>query len=331
MSNVKSLFRRLRNIRYRLKGIIEIYETHDKIYYKCIKCSSELIGHKQYGKLHIVCKCGHSAVVYTGENIHFSSATQAPKKEASAIKQEGDDKLCVFEKHIKSDLIYLYGSISDKRDIRIQASYEYCNNLSSVSDYKEGYTNIAKYLQDFCGLNSVSLNIVWEPLLNTETLSTRSDKVRVLGTTYPLKLGSLYFYTVYLNPDFRSDQKKIIATIAHELSHIYAFHNDLHFKSPDTDRANNEYNEQMTDLMGIVLGMGELISDSQYGTENIDTGYLTDEMIYKAYVLWKSEFLTGQINGIKTLIICSNCSQKVRVPLSKEKRKLKCPKCKKYI
>jgi hypothetical protein len=83
----------------------------------------------------------------------------------------------------------------------------------------------------------------------------------------------------------------MIATIAHELSHIYSNHHGIQFTSPDNQRGNKAYNEQMTDLLGIALGMGDLMHSSSEHAEAFDTGYLTNDMICRAHNLWKSDYL----------------------------------------
>ena len=90
---MKRGFRFFRNILYFFKSIKEVRDSNHLIYYKCLKCNSEIIGYKQYGKLQIVCKCGHLAKVYTGKNIHFRKSddeytkTMIDKK-AERVKNE---------------------------------------------------------------------------------------------------------------------------------------------------------------------------------------------------------------------------------------------------
>ncbi|MDP8217158.1 MAG: hypothetical protein P9M03_00320 [Candidatus Theseobacter exili] len=57
-----------RSMLYRLKGVKKIDELDDKIIFECMKCQSRLIVLKNYGNLHLVCKCGHSCNIYTGRN-----------------------------------------------------------------------------------------------------------------------------------------------------------------------------------------------------------------------------------------------------------------------
>jgi len=67
---------------YRFKGINKIDELDDKIIFECMKCQSRLTVHKNYGNLHVVCKCGHSCNIYTGRDTR-----PVPKKELEIPKE----------------------------------------------------------------------------------------------------------------------------------------------------------------------------------------------------------------------------------------------------
>jgi hypothetical protein len=272
-----------------------------------------------------VCKCGNTSDVYTGEDIHFRS-----NPENKNTEREKNPKLDIFKKHIDSDLLYLGNIVSNNRDITKQIGFQECKRILKGIDDKKGCEKTTSSLQNFCGLESVSLNIVWEPLDIQNTLSSSKNEASILGTTYYLPLNSIIYYTIYLNPKFIGN-KILIATIAHELSHVYAYHNNFIFKSPDNARGYKEYNEQMTDLVGIVLGLGELMYASLDNNDSPNAGYLTNAMIHEAYNLWKTGFLSGQNKNLKTLVICSQCSQKLKVPISNQKLKLVCPKCKRSL
>jgi len=279
-----------------LKGIKEVSETNDTTYYRCLNCGGDLIARKGYGKLRILCKCGHAANVYTGEDIHFKSDTRKTEKRHVITKDEKERideerRIEIFYKHINSDLTLLCNVVNKKRDITKQVRYGDCIALLDDVEKKEGYEKMTKYLQQFCDLEGVPVNIVWEPLSEQNTLSSTERETDIVGTTYFLPLKPLLFYTIYLNPRFISSSDILIATIAHELSHIYANRNNIHFTSPDNERGNKAYNEQMTDLLGIALGMGELMHTTSERTESFDTGYLTNEMICNAHNLWKSNYL----------------------------------------
>lgn len=325
--------RSFRNVVYKFRGIQEVGDSNNIIYYKCLKCGAELKGNKKYGKLRIICLCGHAANVYTGKNIHFrnhntSTLPKPPPTQEERNRINEERRIEVFEKYLNTDLSSLYSIISNKRDITKQVRYNDCTKLFDGGDEKEGFEKITKYLQVHCDLEPVSLNVVWEPLENQHTLSSIERDTNIMGTTYPLQMKSLQFYTIYLNPKFILARELMTATIAHELSHIYANHNNINFTPSDNEKGVNAYNEQMTDLLGIVLGMGDLLCTSLNRNESFDTGYLTHDMLCQSYSLWKSDYLSGKNKDIKTIAVCEQCKQKLKVPITKKKIRLVCPKCK---
>lgn len=325
--------RSVRNVVYRFRGIQEVGDSNDIIYYKCLKCGAELKGNKKYGRLRILCNCGHAANVYTGKNIHFrnhntSTLPKPPPTQEERNRINEERRIEVFEKYLNTDLASLYSIISNKRDFTKQVRYNDCAKLFNGGDEKEEYENITRKLQVHCDLESISLNLIWEPLENQNTLSSIERDTNIMGTTYPLQMKSLQFFSIYLNPKFISARELMTATIAHELSHIYASHNNIHFAPSDNERGANAYNEQMTDLLGIVLGMGDLLCTSLNRNESFDTGYLTNDMLCKSHNLWQSDYLSEKNKDIKTLVLCDKCNQKLKVPITKKKVKLICPKCK---
>ena len=282
---------------YFFRRIKEVGDSEEQIFYKCLKCNSDLIGYKNYGKLHVACKCGNLATVYTGRNIHLIKKPKKPTKfkENKKVERASNNRNLRsdnFRKHLNSDLRTICNIISNKRDITKQIAYKQTKALLKDVDYKEGYEKVLKCLQKFCDLDSASIHLIWEPLYNQKKLTTVESDLHIVGTTYFLPQGSIVFYSVYLNPKFTSNEKSLIGTIAHELSHIYAYHNNIVFTPSDTIRGKMEYNEQMTDLLGIVLGMGELMFDDSCKNESFNTCYLTNQMIHASYKRWKSEFLS---------------------------------------
>jgi hypothetical protein len=289
------MFRSLRNILYFFKRIREIKNQGDKIYYRCLKCNSEIIGYKWYGKLHLVCKCGHSANVYTGWNLHFKREKEIPGKNIvnnseKKISQK-DHRLENFNNYLNLDLDFLYHLISPQRDIKNQITLKQCKTFFNDNDYRIGYENILKFLQKFCGLESTPIRLIWEQIYHQTKLIPAKDNLHIIGTTYILPFHSIIYYSVYLNPKFISNIKLLITTIAHELSHIYVSHNRIRFKSSDTARGEMEINEQMTDLLAITLGMGDLMCDDSKKVESFNTAYLTNDMICQAFNLWQSKYL----------------------------------------
>ena len=84
----------------------------------------------------------------------------------------------------------------------------------------------------------------------------------------------------------------------------------------------------MTDLLGIVLGMGKFISAPSNERESYNTGYLTHDMIRDSYNRWNNDFLSGKNKIIKVVTECENCDQKVRIPINRQGLIITCPKCK---
>jgi len=333
---VKRGFRSLRNKFYFFKSIKEVRYSKNLIFYECLKCNSEIIGYKRTGKCKLVCSCGHSAKVYTGKNIHFRDGGSRYTKTIVDEKAERERNVKVrraenFKKYLNSDLRNICNIVSNKRDITKQATYRHCRNLLKGVHYTEGYKKVLEHLQRFCELSSVSIRLIWEPMYDQRRLTSVNSSLHIIGTTYLLPLGSVMFYNVYLNPKFATNEKILIAAIAHELSHIYADHNNMIFRSSGDDRGDLEYSEQLTDLLGVVLGMGGLMYPNLGSKELFDTCYLTSQMNYEAYILWHSEYLSGKNKDIKTLVKCNQCSQKLRTPISKKRLRLTCPKCKKVF
>jgi hypothetical protein len=263
------------------------------------------------------------------EDIHLKpkAHTETPIS-CKPVKSEEDRKHRSdnFKKHLHTDLQILFSRISAKRDVSKQVSFKECSALLIDIDPKEGYEIIAKNLQRFCDLDSASIHIVWEPLVQQKKLTAANSNLHIMGTTYFLQANQFVYYSIYLNPNFLANERDLIGAIAHELSHVYANHNRLIFVSSDTDRKELEYTEQMTDLLGIVLGMGELMFDENKEGEVFNTCYLTNEMIKSSYLRWRDEFLN--VAAVSRIIVCDKCSQKLRVPVTAKRLKLKCPKCK---
>ena len=187
--------------------------------------------------------------------------------------------------------------------------------------------DVLKYLKSFLNLHNTPIKLTWERLNKEKTLSDPKNEINIMGTTYPLPMGSQMFYTIYLNPNFLEEKEKLLNILSHEITHVYSDTNNIKFISTDKDRGNKEYSEQMTDLLSVVLGMGKLmnISDSD---ESWFTGYLTNNMVRKSCELWDSEFLSGKNKIVKSLVDCPSCSQKLRVPIRKDMLKIVFPKCK---
>lgn len=328
---MNNLIKILKNIYFKLKRIKIIDESIDNLIFQCPQCGTHLTTLKNYGIMNVVCECGHSTKINTGKDLHkyFGKADQPIKDSSSKEDKKKKHKYEIFQKHINDDLKTLYETLNNKRNVIEQADYNHCINLLNKKNRIE-YGEVVKYLQNFLDLKEASINITWEPLDNKNTLSDTRSETNILGTTYTIPMGTIIFYTIYLNPQkLINNKESMLATIAHELTHVYVSYNRIKLLSPDEDRGNKEYNEQMTDLLGIVLGMGRLMATSSNENESYDTGYLTRNMICKSYDIWKHDYLSGENKIIKVVVQCSNCNQKVRMPINKKGLKITCPKCKK--
>ena len=267
-------YRFVRNLLYLSKGIKEIGDSKDKIFFKCLKCKSKLEGFKNYGKLNIICTCGKIVSIYTGKDIRFKTNKDENEKsklrnKIKKIESETEQRLKNFENYVEPDLKFLYDFITIKRDITKQVKYEECELLVSDVDGTEKYDDVVEHLQHFCEIDSASIKIVWKPLYHQNKLIKTESNLHIIGTTYFMPLGSFIYYSIYLNPEFTWNHKLMVTTIAHEMSHIYASFNNILFESLDTERGVLEIQEQMTDLLGIVLGMGELMYNDTQGPNEI--------------------------------------------------------------
>ena len=76
------------------------------------------------------------------------------------------------------------------------------------------------------------------------------------------------------------------------------------------------------------LGMGEVACSVPGDNELSAGGYLSDSMVHEAYDKWKKGYLSGRNKDIRTLIYCTKCSQKLRVPIRQGTLNITCPQCK---
>lgn len=289
------------------KNTIEfLRDAGDKIQYRCLECNTELSVFKNYGILRIVCKCGNAADVYTGEDKHSIKSSSTKLK--SNTNGVGDVNRSIiryelFKKHVDADLMFLYETVSNKNGIVEQIKLKQLLKLTKGVDVRSGYALVVDKLKSHCNMDCVPINIIYVPLKDKPALSNVKNTTHIMGTTYYLNIGSQPFYTIYLNPKFIEDFKKSVSTLAHEIMHVYSNHNRIKFVSPDNDRGDVEYSEQMTDLLAIVMGMGELMCSSS-NVDNVSVGgYLSEKMVHEAYEIWEDNFLSGR-NKVKTLITC---------------------------
>ena len=124
--------------------------------------------------------------------------------------------------------------------------YHYCDDNTQKA---------AEEILKHCKLESVSLKIVHEYLHIPRELTTSIGFDPGLpGQIYSL---TKYQYDIFINKAY--SPKIIAATLAHEISHIFIRHNEIQFKTKSSE--DTRFQEQMTDLTTIALGLGRLMQE----------------------------------------------------------------------
>ena len=158
-------FRSLRNKLYFFKGLKEVRDSENLIFYECLKCNSEIIGYKRTGRCKLVCSWGKTVKVYTGRNTHFVSGgtkytktiadekTEKERKEKVRREEEAEKERFRrkenFNNFLHSDLNFLCNFVSYKRDLIKQVNFNQCTTLLDGVSYKEGYKRVLEYLKYF--------------------------------------------------------------------------------------------------------------------------------------------------------------------------------------
>lgn len=117
----------------------------------------------------------------------------------------------------------------------------------------------AEEILSYCGLNKISIKVTYDYL----EAQRDSFEIPVMFRNNPP--GKIYRlnqnqYTVYINNDYHP---KVIASIlSHEISHAYILSNGIKFKTSNSQK--ERFEEQMTDLATIALGLGRLMIDGHF-------------------------------------------------------------------
>ena len=115
-----------------------------------MKCQNRLIVHKNYGNLHVVCKCGHSCNIYTGRNTR-----PGPRKDPEIQKElrvfdctisEYQGRPTVKGKYINQSIYFLkepFGSLSvGETDTEVlffpSVHIEKSNSSEIIEPFEEG-------------------------------------------------------------------------------------------------------------------------------------------------------------------------------------------------
>ena len=65
---MKRLIDFIANLFYRIKGFKKIRNSAQFMFLLCLKCNTKLRIHKNYGKLHVFCRCGNQINIFTGKS-----------------------------------------------------------------------------------------------------------------------------------------------------------------------------------------------------------------------------------------------------------------------
>lgn len=118
---------------------------------------------------------------------------------------------------------------------------------------RKNIQNAADKILELCGLKNVSVRIIHERLTPSYALQCLGEySTTVPGLTYSLSPSQ---FTIYIDKNYSSKVKG--AVLSHEIGHIYTAAKNIHFKTKGEEKA--KFSEQMTDLLTICLGLGELM------------------------------------------------------------------------
>lgn len=175
------------------------------------------------------------------------------------------NKLTLFLRSIK---------LSKKNRISIAKNLSYVFSFPKLEKRlkicpKKFFFKLSKYFYDFCendpqqaadeilrhcNLKSVSIRIIHDLLDIPKELVPLGVKHSqdVLGKTYML---NKFQYSIYINRNYGG--KLVAAILAHEISHVFVFYNEIQFRTNHFDK--QKFQEQITDLLTIALGLGKLM------------------------------------------------------------------------
>jgi hypothetical protein len=131
------------------------------------------------------------------------------------------------------------------------------NDFFYFCEYKT--QKAAEEILTYCGLGKVSVKITYDELeaQRGSLLASAMFRNDLPGKIYQLNQNQ---YTIYINNTYHP--KVIAAILSHEISHAYIMSSGVKFKtnSPQKER----FEEQMTDLAAIALGLGRLMMDGHF-------------------------------------------------------------------
>ncbi|MFH1698788.1 MAG: hypothetical protein ABH882_07000 [Candidatus Omnitrophota bacterium] len=118
----------------------------------------------------------------------------------------------------------------------------------------------AEEILTYCGLDKISVKITNDYLeAKKDSLAVMPDMFRndSPGKIYQLNQNQ---YSIYINNNYHP--KVIAAILSHEISHAYIMSCGIKFKTSSAQKG--KFEEQMTDLATIALGLGRLMIDGHF-------------------------------------------------------------------
>ena len=117
----------------------------------------------------------------------------------------------------------------------------------------------ADEILSYCGLDKIFVKVTFDELeaQRGSFLVPPMFRNDLPGKIYQLNQNQ---YTIYINNKYQS---RVIASIlSHEISHAYIMSSDIKFKTNSSQK--ERFEEQMTDLATIALGLGRLMIDGHF-------------------------------------------------------------------
>ncbi len=147
-------------------------------------------------------------------------------------------------------------------------------NFFNFCEYKT--QKAAEEVLFYCGLDKLSIKVTYD------YLEAKKDAFEIPAMFRNDPPGKIYQlnqnqYTIYINNSYHP--KVIAAILSHEISHAYIMSSGIKFQTSSSQK--EKFEEQMTDLATIALGLGRLMIDGHsysYREKGVDyigkVGYL---------------------------------------------------------
>lgn len=130
--------------------------------------------------------------------------------------------------------------------------FEHSKDFYYLCEYKT--QKAAEEILAYCGLDKISVRVTYDYLEITKNSFIIPTVFRnnQPGKIYQLNKNQ---YTIYINNSYHP--KVIAAILSHEISHAYILSSGIKFQTSSSQK--EKFEEQMTDLATIALGLGKLM------------------------------------------------------------------------